>query len=774
MPEITSKSRKHERRSHGWSLGRDSVLEAVGFAAEQLLSSGDWEEAVTSVLQRLGQATGMSRVYIYKNRRDEDGILVMDQQFEWCAKGIEPTLGHASTKDFPYEPNFVNFKEILASGRAVYGLLADYPASERADMAREGIQSSASVPVNVGGEWWGFIGFDDCESPHEWTNPEMQALTAVGGTLGATIHQRMIERQLFEVEAQFKTLVEQLPAIVYLDPPGVNEETIYISPQIKDILGIDAAEYLHNPGLWLQVLHPDDRERAADDYDSFLATGQPDTSDYRMIRPDGRVVWIHDRARMITDAEGKQVLCQGVMFDVTEQKEAEEQVKFMAYHDRLTGLPNRAMFEEHLELALARAARGRFAVAVLFMDLDNFKLLNDSLGHAAGDDLLQQMSVRLRDATRDTDLIARQGGDEFLVLLGDIEREGDETDPDAAASPYVVAESVATRVGQSLKPPFLVAGQEWSSSASIGISVYPVDAADGIALMKNADAAMYRSKGAGPGNYAIHSRSGPESEVTRQTFTNRLRDAVEHDNWELRYQPIVNLETGALRAVEALVRWKDPTGGIIRPGEFIPLAEEIGLIDAIGDWVLEELCRQSADWRAAGLDLDISYNLSPRQLRHPDLAEHLMPFLEQHDVDPVTLIMEVTESSAMTDPERTQKVLMTLREKGLRLAIDNFGTSTSSFARLKNLPANILKIDRSFVRDVPDDDHAASMVNAIIDLTDSLGMTSIGEGIETEDQRKFLISAGCPEGQGYHFSRPIPASEIIARYHPAPVQEGGG
>jgi EAL domain-containing protein (putative c-di-GMP-specific phosphodiesterase class I) len=380
------------------------------------------------------------------------------------------------------------------------------------------------------------------------------------------------------------------------------------------------------------------------------------------------------------------------------------------------------------------------------------------------------MSVRLQDATRDTDLVARQGGDEFLVLLGDIERDAAGDDADAATSPYVVAESVATRVQQGLKPPFLVGHSEFYSSASIGISVYPLDANDGTELMKNADAAMYRSKSAGPGGYVINSSIMPDP-ARRQTFTNRLREAVEHDSWELRYQPIVELDTGALNAVEALVRWKDPTGGIIRPGEFIPLAEEIGLIDAIGDWVLEEICRQSAEWLDAGLDLNISYNLSPRQLRHPDLAQHVIPFLLERAVDPSKLIMEITESAAMTDPERTQKVLMTLRDKGMRLAIDDFGTSSSSFARLKHLPVDFLKIDRSFIRDLPEDAHAASMVGAIVELATKLNMTPLAEGIETEDQRRFLIAAGCRLGQGYHFSRPVPASEIAARYS-KPSSEG--
>lgn len=750
---------KPKKRSHP----RDPVLEAVGYAAEQFLTSANWQDVMPQVLARLGEATDVSRVYVYENRVLDDGELVMDQIFEWCGPRVTGTMDLETAHDFPYAGGFERSRDELKAGHPIFGLTRQFPESEQADMLEEGIVSNAVVPIFVASYWWGYMGFDHCFDPHAWTQMEIDALLAAAGTLGATIHRKQVveqlagaEAQLFEAEAKYRALVEQIPAVLYIDPPDVHGTTLYVSPQIETILGVTQEAYLADPEMWLKLTHPDDLQQVEDDYQSFLETGSPEATDYRMVRPDGRIVWIHDRSIILRDESGAPFLTQGVMFDVTAQKEAEEQVAFMAYHDRLTGLPNRAMFEEHLDLALARAERARLAVAVLYMDLDNFKMLNDTKGHAAGDQLLIEIAARLQEATRDTDLVARQGGDEFLVLLADVETLTEEGE---VASAYVVAESVASRVLQAFEPPFMVSDEEFATTVSIGLSVYPLDASDASTLMMNADSAMYRSKKAGPGRYAVFGR--PTSETENQpSFTARLREAADLERWEIYYQPIVDLASREMAALEALVRWRDPTGGIIRPGEFIPLAEEIGLIEAIGDWVLDALCAQMKRWQEEGLKIDVSFNLSPRQLRHPELAEHLLPFLLSRDVDPGSVIVEIPESTAMTDPERTQKVLWSLREKGLRIALDDFGTGGSSLSRLKHMPVDILKIDDSFVRDLPDDEHAAGMATAIIETARSLGCLAIAEGVETEAQRLFLVKAGCTLGQGYLFRRPVPADEI--------------
>jgi len=448
-----------------------------------------------------------------------------------------------------------------------------------------------------------------------------------------------------------------------------------------------------------------------------------------------------------------------VIFDITERKKAEEQVAFLAYHDKLTGLPNRVLFEELLELSLARARRHELGVGVLFLDLDNFKLVNDSLGHHAGDLLLEQLAERLRGCTRETDLVARQGGDEFLLLLSDLER-GSGVVPGTDAE-VVVAEFVATRVREALAEPFDLSGTRFYATGSTGISLFPRDAHDAASLMRNADAAMYQAKKAGPGSYVLY--AGAEEDPTRTLeFTTRLRRAVEAQDWVLHYQPIVELATGAVTGVEALVRWQEPNGGLVPPGEFIPLAEELGLIEAIGDWVIGELARQDAEWRARGVELEVSFNLSPRELWSARLSDRVLGRLRSAGVDPHNVVVEITESTAMADPERTQRVLTEMHAWGLRLAIDDFGTGYSSLSRLKHLPVDILKIDRSFVSHVDQDRDNANMVRAMIDLATNLGMTPLAEGIETSGELDFLVEHGCPLGQGFFLGRPVPADRVPA------------
>jgi diguanylate cyclase (GGDEF)-like protein/PAS domain S-box-containing protein len=561
----------------------------------------------------------------------------------------------------------------------------------------------------------------------------------------------------FESEAKYVSLVEGIPAITYLDPIDENEASIYVSPQVTELLGISQEDWLTNPYCWRDHVHPDDFDRAWDEYVEAYTNRRSLTHEYRMVHRDGAQLWVSEQASIIHDEAGEPWLIQGVIFDITERKRAEEQVAFLAYHDKLTGLPNRVLFEEMLELALARARRHGLAVGVVYLDLDNFKLVNDSLGHHAGDELLAQLAERLRDCTRETDLVARQGGDEFLLLLSDIDRgAGGSVGADAE---LMIAESVAARVHEALRRPFDLSGTPFYATGSIGISLYPRDAEDAKTLLRNADAAMYQSKKAGPGSSVVFSSRG-EDPVQKLSLTTRLRRAVEDQDWVLHYQPVVELATGAVLGVEALVRWQDPNGGIVPPGEFIPLAEELGLIEAIGDWVIGELARQQAEWRGAGIELTVGFNLSPRELWSVHLSERILGRLQAHGVDPRGVVVEITESTAMTDPDRTQRILSEMHAWGLSLAIDDFGTGYSSLSRLKHLPVDLLKIDRSFVAHVDDDRDNANMVRAMIDLAGNLGMTALAEGIETREELDFLVEHGCPLGQGFLLGRPVAAREI--------------
>jgi diguanylate cyclase (GGDEF)-like protein/PAS domain S-box-containing protein len=580
------------------------------------------------------------------------------------------------------------------------------------------------------------------------------------------------QAELHQARTKYGALVEQIPAIVYVDVADEHMSTTYVSPQIEAILGYTAQEYIDDPQLWERILHPDDREDAMATYLRGRESGDPFVFEYRLLARDGRTVWFRDSAIVLTDARGRPEHIQGVMLDITERKIAEERIAFLAYHDRLSGLPNRTMFDELLGLALARARRHDLGVVVVMVDLDDFKLVNDSLGHEAGDAVLVQFAQRLSDATRETDLVARPGGDEFLLLLADLDRA-----PGRAGgheSVTVAAESVALRIQHALRTPFTVGDTELFVTASLGFSAFPDDAADGPTLLKNAETAMFRSKRSGPGGYVLHAKDDADS-ILRLSLSTRLRRAVEQEQWMLHYQPLIDLRNAEMIGVEALIRWPGPNGALVPPGEFIPLAEEMGLIEAIGAWVIDEICRQGGAWRDDGLDLDISFNLSPRQLWQDDIVDRIVGPILESGMDPSQVTIEITESTAMTNPDRTLGILHELHSRGLRLAIDDFGTGYSSLARLRYMPVNILKIDRSFVRELDRDEQNGSMVSAMVALASNLGMTPLAEGIETGSEWRELLARGCERGQGYFFSRPVPADEILAihRRSQLHVVEGG-
>jgi diguanylate cyclase (GGDEF)-like protein/PAS domain S-box-containing protein len=561
-------------------------------------------------------------------------------------------------------------------------------------------------------------------------------------------------------EATFRAVVEQISAITYTWSWREGEYfVVYASPQIESILGYTPEEWAADPTAWYEWVHPEDRKAVIEENKRCELTAESFAMQYRMTRKDGTVIWVEDSWVVVdNEHEGRRVF-QGVVFDITERKIAEEEIAFLAHNDKLTRLPNRAFFESTLEMAISRARRHRLGITVLFLDLDNFKLVNDSLGHHAGDELLIQLADRLRSATRDADLVARQGGDEFLVLLSDIDGEGPSLDERETST--IVADAVARRVEEALQVPFELGGTSIRVSASIGISRFPKDGVDSETLLRSADAAMYQAKRFARGGHSFSAARG-EQPLEKLALSTMLHHAVEEQRWLLHYQPILHLSTGRMIGVEALIRWREPNGTMIPPADFIPLAEELGLIETIGDWVIEEAARQQRAWADQGLDLEMSVNLSPRQLWADGVTSRLLGRLESAHVDPRRFVVEITESAAMTDVGRTQQVLGELHASGLSLAIDDFGTGYSSLSRLRDMPVDILKIDRSFIREVDKDRSLAGMVRAMIEMARSQGMISVAEGIETEGELSFLRSAGCVLAQGYYFAKPAPAESIPA------------
>ncbi|HYD66260.1 putative bifunctional diguanylate cyclase/phosphodiesterase, partial [Azospirillum sp.] len=433
--------------------------------------------------------------------------------------------------------------------------------------------------------------------------------------------------------------------------------------------------------------------------------------------------------------------------DVTERKAAEQRVHYLAHYDALTGLPNRTLLQDRLGHAITAAKRSNGTVAVLFLDLDHFKVINDSLGHTIGDEVLKDVAVRLQQALREVDTVGRLGGDEFIIVL-----------PDAGNAAEVAR--VAARILDCVCEPMRIKDRDFTISPSIGISLYPGDGEDGERLIKNADAAMYQAKAAGRHAFRFFTTSMDAQLNERLNLEANIRRALDLGEFRLHYQPQIELGSGRVTGLEALIRWAHPDLGMVPPGRFIPVAEESGQIAAISLWVLDEACRQAKLWQAEGLPLQrVAVNVSALQFRSADLPGQVSAALSRHGLPPWCLELEVTEGALIRNVDMAILILKSLKEMGVKVSIDDFGTGYSSLSYLQRFPVDTLKIDRSFVNDVPTDQNDAAIVKAIIGLGSSLGLTVIAEGVETEPQLDFLRRHGCHGAQGYLFSPPMSAED---------------
>jgi diguanylate cyclase (GGDEF)-like protein/PAS domain S-box-containing protein len=471
---------------------------------------------------------------------------------------------------------------------------------------------------------------------------------------------------------------------------------------------------------------------------------------YGLTRPDGVQRFIRISGEPVFDDGGTFLGYRGVGRDVTQAALAEQKVHELACYDSLTGLPNRNMFFGELNRTIARARREHREFAVCFIDLDRFKAINDTLGHQAGDELLEAMADRLRTSLRESDVVARLGGDEFVVLL-----EG--------CTPADLGR-VANKMLASIGEPLMLHGCTLDVTCSIGIGIFPADGDDAATLLKHADAAMYLAKERGKNNVQFYTAELADLAERQFALESELRLALARDELFLHYQPKIDLATGEMRSVEALLRWEHPQRGLVPPNDFIPLAEERGLIVPIGRWVIQAACRQMREWRRAGLAVPaVAVNLSARQFASETLIEDLVRALEEHDIEPSQFEVELTESALMADPERANQVLRQVDAMGVRISIDDFGTGYSSLSYLKRFPARTVKIDRSFIRGLPADTNDAAITQAVIAMAHSLGLAVVAEGVECETQLQTLREMGCDEVQGYLLGRPMPPADLALR-----------
>ncbi|HJW95617.1 MAG TPA: EAL domain-containing protein [Thermoanaerobaculia bacterium] len=564
------------------------------------------------------------------------------------------------------------------------------------------------------------------------------------GTAFDITERKRAEEILQQSEKRFRELVENSSdAIALLDPSGT---LLWVGPSTERVLGYTESESIGQNAL--DLVHRDDRRDVESRMETLLRTPRASASGtFRARAKDGRWLWLEMIGTNLLDEPAVGAIVTNYR-DVSERKKAEEEMKHQALHDTLTGLPNRNLYQDRLGLALAHARRSGRPLAVMFVDIDLFKLINDNLGHTIGDRLLQEVGQRLSGCVRSSDTVARVGGDEFIVVIEDLERTDTALD---------VADKVLEAIGRT----YAIDGHQLHVTASVGISIFPNDTEDADALTRNADKAMYRAKELGRNNVQLFTPEMNDRYRSRLLFEAGFRRALDQQNFVLHYQPIVAARDGRAAGVEALVRWQDPERGLVFPDEFIPAAEETRMIIPLGAWVLRTACEQLRDWLMP--DMQVSVNLSVRQFHQRDLLAMVDAVLRETKLDAAKLELEITESVAMQNVDLTRSLLQELRARGVRIAIDDFGAGQSSLLYLRQFPINTIKIDRVFVHEITSKASDAAIVGAVIRLAHDLGLTVTAEGVETEDQRDFLIARECDYLQGYLFNRPMAADEVYVR-----------
>lgn len=730
---------------------RDRILEMVAAATERLLGAADWADEMETVLAHVGLAADVDRVCVYENREDGDEIWSY-QRFEWTDPNRPESAFSTALQSLPlYEAGFGRWVETLRRGEGIAGKLREFPCEEQELLAAANIQSMALAPIFARDRWWGFIGFSVSQAERLWSAVELDALKAVANNLGSAIGRQEAETSLRLAATAFETS----EGIMITDARGT---ILRVNHALCVLTGYTAEELVgKTPILLRSDRHGAEFYRAL--WNQVRETGYWEGELWNRGK-DGWTAphWVSIKPVM----EGSRTVSHYVatFLDISERKQAEQEIAQLAYYDALTGLPNRRLLVDRLQHAVATGRRTGSHGALMFVDLDHFKHLNDAMGHLVGDMLLKQVAERMNSVVRENDTIGRLGGDEFVVLL-----ESLSANPVAAANE---ARRVAEKIVAALNRPFALGEYEHHVSASLGVALFPDAESTAEDILKRADTAMYRSKAGGRNTLRFFEPEMQTAAETRLTMEKALRDALTAGEFTIYLQPQVQ-RSGAIAAVEALMRWARPGAGIVAPCEFMAVAEESGLIVSLGEWVLEAACDIIRTHREAGRPQSLSVNISPREFRRAEFVERVRGVLDRSQIDPAQLTLELTENAVIEDVADAIRKMSALRELGVRFAIDDFGTGYSSLAYLKQLPVSEIKIDRSFVADVMTDPNDAAIVDAILAMGDRLGLKVVAEGVELEEQAQFLKERGCRFFQGYLYSPPLPVEEYF-RY----LQKAGG
>lgn len=554
---------------------------------------------------------------------------------------------------------------------------------------------------------------------------------------------------LRQTKTRLELLLESVPMIIYsCRIEGDQFIPTYVSSRSNDFFTSGSNECLHKTDWWLERIHPEDRDQVLSKFRGKLFQDDHVNHEYRFRDKNGTYRWLQDHVKLIRDKDGQPLEIVGSWLDITERKKQENLVTHMAYHDDLTGLPNKSLLIDRFNQIVPRMKRHKLRAAILFIDLNRFKIINDTLGHSEGDGVLKEVASRLSGCIRSSDTVARLGGDEFVMLFPEINRTED-------------VSMLAERVFTALEPPIKLKEHEFTITVSIGTCICPDDGDQLETLLNRADSAMYRAKEEKQNSYKIYTMDMSVNSIERLKMEENLRRAFENNEFLLHYQPQMDIDEEGIVGIEALIRWDNPSKGLIPPGMFIPLAEDTGLIIPLGDWISDTACKQNKIWIDKGLNpVPMAINVSRLQFKQRDFVNTIRRIIDEAGLDPKLMEIEITESVIMDNFKATIKLLQELREFGVRIAIDDFGVGYSSLGYLKDMPVDILKIDQSFVNNVAVDGNSRAICNAIISMANSLNIDVIAEGVETLEQLMILKELNCKKIQGYLISRPVPAKDF--------------
>lgn len=628
-------------------------------------------------------------------------------------------------------------------------LVATAKDPEHLKMLREiGLKAIIITPLKVGKKVLGALTL--VRSYRSYHQSDVQFTEEIARRAALAIENSQLYSKM--TESALRLQLAQRAANIGTFEWNLKTQQLIWTPELELIYGIEPGSFVGDIQLWRNAIHPEDVSQMDSDVQTAINSGQELETEFRIIRPNGDIRWVLAKATVFKDRNGKSERMIGINMDITEKREAEHLIRHQATHDPLTGLVNRKVIEERFNVARSLAMRHHNKIAVMFLDLDRFKNINDTLGHYVGDMILKEVALRFTSVLREADTVARLGGDEFMIMLTDVQNA-----KGVAAT--------AQKLLNILEKPIIIDTHSLHVSTSIGIAMFSQDGEDIYTLLKNADIALYRAKEGGRNRYQFYDYSMNMQSYAKLSLENELRQTVERKEIVFHYQGIVDKEQNVI-GIEALMRWQHPKLGLLYPYDFITLAEETGLIIPIGQWGMQEVLRQFKKWQDAGMGPQrIAINISTRQFAEFNLVDKIVSIVKTSGLGPENLEMEITESIAMGNTQRTNSKFKDLRNLGVSISIDDFGTGYSSLSYLKSFPVNRLKIDKSFVRHALSDEQDKSIIKAIIAMGHSLGIQIVAEGIETKEQQELLSSFGCDGFQGYSINKPIPADEFTKWLH---------